>query len=236
MVENTVEMVAANQQQDDAAQAESLSQIVGEQAQADQPTPAPVPERSENAEPGWIRKRIDAGVNKRLAEVREQIKAEYEAELAPLRESFMQSEAQKLVADGEFKSFDRALEYLKLKGGQPIVKAEQPTRDEKGRFAKTEYPEVQTRANELIAQANTIKAMSGIDVMSIYNNDPEVKERVLSGEWSFIDVYNSQKRMPQAIRSSNGGAIGDVDIARMTRGQLAKMDEYLSGGGKVRFR
>ena len=69
--------------------------------------------------------------------------------------------------------------------------------------------ELQLRAHELIAQARTIQAVARVDVLALYNTDAEVRQKVLSGEWDFIDVWKTLQPAPTPpapMRTANGGA------------------------------
>lgn len=204
-------------------------------------------------EPGWIKKRVESAVQKQLAESEARIRAEYEAKMAPLQAVMFEREADQLVADGEFKSRERALEYVRLKNGAPQPSSQptgqkdeqqQSARDEQGRFTtpKTAQvpPDVEARAKELYAQAEAIKVASGVDVLEIFNQDPEVKKRVSTGEWSFLDVYQAvtgqhKPRVPSPTRSANSGSLDDIDLTRMSKAQFAKLDDTISGGGVINF-
>ena len=98
--------------------------------------------------------------------------------------------------------------------------------------------ELQLRAQELITQARTIQAVTGVDVLSVYNTDIEVRTRVLNGEMDFIDVWKSMKIQsapPAPVRSANGG-VGAMNIGAMNENQFSKLNEMLSKGVKVDMR
>ena len=94
------------------------------------------------------------------------------------------------------------------------------------------------RAQELLAQARTIHAVAQADVMALYNNDPEVRARILRGEWDFIDVWKHMQPAqlpPVPVRSANGGA-GAMNIGGMNDDQFTKLNEMLKRGAKVDMR
>ena len=98
--------------------------------------------------------------------------------------------------------------------------------------------ELQLRAQELITQARTIQAVTGVDVLSVYNTDAEVRTRVLNGEMDFIDVWKTMKVQsapPAPVRSANGG-VGAMNINAMNESQFTKLNEMLSKGVKVDMR
>ena len=94
------------------------------------------------------------------------------------------------------------------------------------------------RAQELITQARTIQAVANTDVMALYNTDPEVRARILHGEWDFIDVWKQlqpAQALPVPVRSANGGA-GVMNIGGMNEQQFDKLNEMLKRGAKVDMR
>jgi len=94
------------------------------------------------------------------------------------------------------------------------------------------------RAQELIAQARTIQAVTQTDVMALYNTDPEVRARILRGEWDFIDVWKQMQpaQMPPVpVRTANGG-VGAMNIGGMNDQQFEKLNEMLKRGAKVDMR
>lgn len=248
---NTVEQILTESVQDDAAQAqgEALSAIMTDEAaqqqtQTDDNTPPA-------KEPGWIKGRINKAVEKAVAEAEARVRAEYEQMLAPIRESVLERQAQELVASGEFKTLAIAKEYLSLKGGMPAQATEQTeeqhteqNRDQNGRFASRakqgEDPELNARADILARQARKIKTNRGLDVMEAFNADPDIKQKVLSGEWDFYDVADSmmgnQRTVSAPARSANGGGVSGVSIKNMSAEQFRKLNENLASGRRYDVR
>lgn len=258
-MENTVDMMAT-QVQDDAAltaqEPQTLADVVGSTNEQQPVVEADVTaEQPPQTEPGWMKKRVGAAVNKAVAEAEARLRAEYEAQLAPFREMQLEAEADKLVADGVITKREVAFEFVRNRRGLP-AKAEPtpatpstPPRDEQGRFvAKNPEPNaaVKQRANMLFAQAGNIKDATGVDVMAIYNSDPDVKAKVLSGEWDFTNVLMQYKAeepadapahtAPAPVRSANGIGMGGVDIRHMSGEQFRKLNEFLASGGRVDVR
>ena len=94
------------------------------------------------------------------------------------------------------------------------------------------------RAQELMAQARAIRATTNVDVLALYNTDVEIRARILTGEWDFIDVWNLLRpaaQPPAHVRSANGGA-GTVNIGSMNETQFEKLNQMLSRGAKVDMR
>lgn len=235
-----VEMMLADGVQDDAAQAdvgEPISELLNEQPAAEQQQQEAQPQK----EPGWIKQRIGKAVEKAVAEAEARVTAQYEAMLAPIRESVLDRQAEDLVKSGEFKSLETAKEYVRLKGGVvPAANEEQDQqkpaqqRDEQGRFTSTEAV-TRARADLLAKQAQKIKARQGLDVMHALNSDETIKNRVLSGEWDFYDVAESmtspQRNTPVPVRNPNGGTSPSaVSISGMTDDQFRRLQANLANG------
>lgn len=234
-IENTVDFEQQSTPDDAAlAGADTLSSIVEE-------TPPQNTQQEQQKEPGWIKQRVNKAVEKAVAEAEARMRSQYEAILAPIRESAMEREASDLVAQGEFKSLERAKEYLRLKNGMPAEApaanepAPQPTRDAQGRFTKNEQGDAVTRARaDLLAeQAQKIKKNRGVDVMQMFNADDAVKQRILSGEWDFYDVaeqMSATHRAPSPMRAPNSNSVSGVSIANMTDEQFARLQKNLASG------
>lgn len=108
----------------------------------------------------------------------------------------------------------------------------QPVHTEEAAFA------LKLRAQELMAQARAIRATTNVDVLALYNTDVEIRARILTGEWDFIDVWNLLRpaaQPPAPVRSANGGA-GTVSIGSMNETQFEKLNQMLSRGAKVDMR
>ncbi len=178
--------------------------------------------RQTKSAPGWIKRRIEEGVRRETAALERRLREEYEEKLRPLREAAMDAQADQLVRQGEFRSRERALEYLRLKSGQTAPQADDAVR---------------MRAQALFSQAKAIGELGGVDVLGLYQNDPEIRRRVLSGEWDFMDVFRSaggrptgSRTPPALVRSANGGAGGTPDVRRMSASELRRMNEALMRG------
>jgi hypothetical protein len=194
----------------------------------------------EREEPGYVQTRIQKALARERESMRAEIMAQVEAQYAPIRDRLLEMDAQELVRTGEFKSIERAKEYLQLKQGVSTESVEQP-RDEQGRYTSVQdaiaSAKVDARIAELKSQAEKIKADSGLDVIAEYNRNEEVKEAIINGEMDFYDVakqMKSRKRPPSPSRSPNGvNGIGPQSISSMSDAQFRKMDKMLDQG--VRF-
>ncbi len=216
-----------------------------EQAAEDKPAERPAPEKSreERRAEGNLNARIRAAVSESEARVRKT----YETELGSLRALVLASEADKLVAQGEFKSRERALEYLTLKSGataaaQPEAQQQQP-RDEHGRFAAlpTEETALKAHADMLFGQAQEILEDGGPDMMALYKADPAVKDAVNRGvDFNTIrailrgNAPASRRAAPQTAKAPNHGVPSAKSILEMTDAEFAKVEEMIRKGYKLR--
>lgn len=223
----------------------SIDEITEQEPQQESNQQTTQPQTSQT-EPGWMKKKMEAYASKALQEQETRLRAEFADMLAPLRESMYERQADALVASGEIKSKEMALKYVKAMAGipsEPDQKPQEQPRTPDGRFApqQQEEPdaEAKARAHILAAQADKIKASKGLDVASVFNTDPDVKEKILSGEWDFYDVAEAmsqpRRRTPSPVRSSNS-AMGDNSnaraIAEMSDAQFERLLKNL-GEGKV---
>lgn len=198
-------------------------------------------------EPGWIRGRIDKAVQKAVRETEERMTAQFEQTLAPLRESMMERQAAELVASGEFKSKEIALDYIRLKGGNvsvtPTAAGQQQSggqpRDSQGRFVPRqqqqaeEDPQRAAQIQILARQADKIKARTGVDVMSAFQGNADIQAKVFSGEWDFYDVAEAiQKRqtMPSPMRSVGATSFAPTDIDEMSDAQFELLQRNIAAG------
>ena len=166
----------------------------------------------------------------------EKEKADYESRLAKYAEMELESEAKQL-AEREHISLEFAKAHLamqkKLLGSVPMAQqAPQP--------AATS--EVEQRARALYAQAQDIQKQYGFDVMDYYNKTPEVKQKVISGEWDFKDAAlyamrqtattEQHKPTPAPVRSGASPARsgGGIDFSTMSDEQFARFNEKLRKG------
>jgi len=237
-MENTVDIMEQGLVQDDAVlepmqeteeQHPSLDEFIEQPAEQAPTEEVHLPKR----EPGWVRQRVDKAVQKAIQETEARMRAEFEGTLAPIRESMMEREADNLVASGEFKTRERAMEYVRMKNGLPG--AAQPTAPQQQAPQQVD-PEVKARGNLLAQQAAKIRTNMGVDVMAEYNSNSEVRQKILSGEWDFYDVAQAmqggnQRRTPPLVRSPGGsGLSGKFSISDMNDAQFEQLQKNLRAG------
>jgi hypothetical protein len=166
------------------------------------------------------------------------VRGEYEAQIAPMRDRLLEMDAQELVRKGEVKDIETARELVRYRQNQPApVKQEQP-RETNGRFAPKQDPQMQARIKILANQADKIREKTGVDVMEVFHNDPEIRNKIFSGEMDFYEVAEqvkpSRKKPPAPMRTPNGSSIGPNSIEAMSDAQFKKLDKMLDEEG-VRF-
>lgn len=227
---------------------ESLDSVIGEEdEEPEQEEAEEEPEAQGTSEPGWMRRRIDKAVSKAVAETEQRLKAQYEQQFAPLMERMLEQEAKELVRQGEFKSLDRAKEYLQLKQGiRPgtigTQKADAP-RDEQGRFQRKEDAAVDVRARMMAEQAMKVQKSRGVDVLAEYYNNAETRQKVIDGEWDFYDVADELSRRkaarpkaPAPMRSPNGASGSEKSsIATMSDEQFKRLEARISEGTRYKI-
>jgi hypothetical protein len=199
-------------------------------------------------EPGWFRKRWDKEVGKLTEKIRNEIRGEYEAQMAPIRAKMMEDEAQELVRSRKVTDIETARELVRLRNGQPAAapQAEQSQaqpRQANGQFASKEDPGVTARIEMLRHQAERIAKNGGPDVRAEFTNNEDIKKKVIAGEMDFYDVADylkeksSKKRPPSPMRSPNGASGQSPNaIESMTDEQFARMEKRISEGARIRLR
>lgn len=225
----------AAQAQDDQPQGESLAEITEDAPQQEEPAAAPA------KEPGWIKGRIEKAVAKAVREAESRVSAQYEAMLAPIRESVLERQAEELVRSGEFKTLDIAKEYVRMKNGAaPSAQPQAEAHPQENAAPDGRSAAAKVKADMLLQQANKIRANRGIDVIEVFNTNPDVKQKVLSGEWDFYDVADAMgnpRRAPLSpVRSPNGGGVNAVSIQNMTDEQFKRLQANLATGRKYDMR
>jgi len=212
---------------------ESLDTLEEDAAEETEETP------KAKEEPGYVKRRIESAVQKALAQERESIRAEMDRQYAPIRDKLLTMEAQELVNEGEFKSLERAKEYLQMKQG--IAPKEEQPRNDQGQYTSREVIETETRIAELKKQASKISENSGLDVIEEFNANPTIKKKVISGEMDFYDVADymrkQKKRPPSPMRSPNGASGTNPNaIDSMSDAQFERMEKRIKEGARYTLR
>ena len=225
MVEQTVQADQADAQneqltetQDASDSLDSIFQEEGQPAAEEQPK-----EDSPSAsEPGWFQRRWNKEKDKLSEQIRAEVRSEYEAQFAPMRERLIEMDAKELVTQGVVKDLEVAKELIRYRPGQK------------------EDPAVQARIDMLSHQADVIKAESGVDVIAVLNSNPEIKQKVIAGKMDFYDVAKGIKAEPQQkgkppapVRSPNGASGSEKStIASMSKEQFARLEKRIAEGGR----
>ena len=231
---------------------EAINETVdSEQAAATQPanTEPETPPAKETKEPGYVKTRIAEALAKERESIRAEVQAEFEQRMAPIMERLLIEDAKELVRQGTIKDLETAKEYLRMKQGlsapaeQP--KQEQP-RNANGQYAAKSSPDdaaTHARIDMLRHQADRIKERTGVDVIKAWNENPDIKKRVIAGEIDFYDVAeeiresSKKSRPPAPVRTPNGAANDQqVDaIMNMDKKQFYRLVKRVQSG-EVRIR
>lgn len=193
-------------------------------------------QRGTRSEPGYVQGRIAKAVQKAVAETEARLTAQFEKQLAPFREQALNAEAQELVRSGKVKDLETAKELVRYRQGQPQEQKQDQPRNAQGQFQEKEDPATKARINMLQHQADRIKGNGGPDVTAAFNSNPDVREKVISGEWDFYDVADylksSQKRRaPAPMRSPNGASGMNMNaIDSMSDEQFDRMEKNIDRG------
>lgn len=256
-IDSVQDDAALDQAADDGAMAlsEALSELSGGQEETAESADDTAAEESAQTEAP-----VDKGFKGRLNQVERRgyergkkeaqdawqaERAEYEARLAKYAEMELKQEAAQLAKD-EGISESIALRLLRAERGIPAPKEEAPVKDSSqprgadGRFVAKQQEQsqpdaVHARAELLMGQAETIKKATGIDVLELFESDPEIKRKVASGEWDFTDVAAAQReqprrRAPGVARTPNGASYNGKSIASMSSDEFRKLDDMLARG------
>ncbi len=207
------------------------------------------PEPKGPTEPGWIKKRVEKAVQRAVSETESRMRDEFERQMAPIREKMLEDEARELVRKGTVKDLETAKELVRYRQGQPQAqpkKAEsQQPRNERGQFTGHRQAATDAKIAMLTHQVERIKGSRGIDVTEAFMNDPDVKQKVVSGEWDFYDVADHleskkarpQRKAPAPMRSPNGASGSEKSsIASMSDEQFERFEKRVKGGERFNAR
>ena len=242
--DDTLEDGAIEEEQDES---ETLDSLLTEEEPEDKPDEEPKEKDSQGtSEPGWIRKRVDKAVSKAVAETEARMRAEFEAQMAPIREKMIEDEAAKLVRQGTVKDLDTARELVRYRqGSKPVASAqEEQPRNANGQFASKDDPATTARINMLKHQYRTIMNRQGLDVITEYMNNAEIKQKVISGEMDFYDVAETMqsrqnanksggRKPPSPVRSPNGASGSEkTAIDNMSDEQFERLEKRIKEGAR----
>ena len=242
---NQTEAVEADTQLETAVTEETDASETLDSVMDEQPKQTEETNPGNGTEPGWIKKRVGAAVDKAIRETEQRIRAEYDAKLAPLMERMLEQDAKALVQSGQVKDLETAKELVRYRNGQaqPQPSQTEQPRDEKGKFSQKQQnaTEQDIRADMLARQAQKVKSSRGLDVMAEFNNNEDIRNKVLTGEWDFYDVADSMKernearKAPAPMRSSNGASGAEKStIASMTDEQFKRLNKRLEEGARFK--
>lgn len=243
--EESPEEALVEEEQDESEDLSAFTDAEGEDQSADEETE---PEKPKATEPGYIKGRIDKAVARAVAETEARMQAMFDAQMAPIRARMMEDEAQELVRSRKVADIETARELVRLRNGQPAAAPQQESRAEQprqanGQFAPREDPATTARIDMLRHQADRIKGNGGPDVIAEFQNNAEIKKKVINGEMDFYDVADYLKkqkpsRKPPAPMRSPNGASGNNNpnaIESMSKEQFARLEKRISEGARIRL-
>ena len=220
--------------------APTLSEVLNATAEPAQPQTATQQEQQPQQAPKYLEGKRLEWEAKHRAEM-----DELRGQLSTMQEYFITNEVDKLVSSGKIADREMAEVYVRASKGIPAAQTTQPTqpaavpqRDAQGRFVATpkapDIPvEIQQRAATLLTQADTIQAVSGVDVYGLYKSNPEYADKVNSGEWDMKDILSAHNAahtaVPSVIRTPNGSA-PNSSFRNMSDDQFAKINAMLAEG------
>jgi len=98
---------------------------------------------------------------------------------------------------------------------------------------------VEMEAQRLMTQAETILKLTGVDVLKIFNENQDVKQRVLDREWDMLDVYRESaakvQSAPAPVRSAGPAPEAKPQVAQMSDAQFEQLNRSLSKGHVVQL-
>ena len=243
--------------EEDAEEKPQPSQEAGEEQQeeAEPKVSGGIKGRLLEAEKRGQKRGYDAGRQAAEQSYKAQL-AEMQAKIDKLTEYELHEEAAALAKE-EGCSEKLAMRILRAERGLPPVSAQDGTnstppaserkRDAQGRFVAHTEPSaesadaaVRDRAQFLWNQAETIKRLTGVDAMALYQQaDAETQRKIARGEMDFTDLAaqgqtDTPKRTPPVVRTSGGG-VQTKKLSDMTGDDFRRVDDYVKGGGVIRI-
>ena len=158
-----------------------------------------------------------------------------------------EDEAQELLRSRKVNDIETARELVRLRRGQGPA-PQQPTqpRNEQGQFVSKEQIARQAKQEAMIdtlaKQVDKIKAEGGPDVMEVFVNDKDIKQKVINGDMDFYDVaklMSKPKRRPPSPTHSPNGANNYTTanaFANMSSKQFERMERKLDEGVRYTMR
>lgn len=236
---------------EDESEEEDLESVIGDEGTEEEDAEEQPQQVQKANEPGYVKKRVteavEKAVAKAIADTEARMQAMFDQQMAPFKAKMLEEEAQELVRSRKVSDIETARELVRLRNGQPAQTAEQPTqpmRNDQGRFASKADVETSARIDMLKHQADSIRAKGGPDVIKEFQNNEEIKQKVIAGEMDFHDVADylreqkaSRKRPPSPMRSPNGASGTNPNaIDSMSDEQFAKLEKRIQEGARIRLR
>lgn len=213
-----------------------------EDSYEEEPEPEPEPRK----EPGYVKQRVQQAVDRAIRETEARMQARFDEQLAPLLAKMAEDEAQELLRSRKVNDIETARELVRLRRGQGATEPPSQPRNEQGQFVSKEQIATQARQETMIDmlanQVDKIKAEGGPDVMELFQNDPDIKKKVINGEMDFYDVAKMmskpKRRTPSPTHSPNGANNYTTAnaFANMSSKQFERMERKLEEGVRYTMR
>jgi len=249
----SVEMLPGESAEDDALQAPAST--LDEFADADEQQQEQEIEDTSPGQkqpPGWLNKRIQAGVAKGVKKEMAAMQAQYNAQLQagikaatePLvaqlnafQASNIEREAKALVASGEVRDLENAKIIVAQKSGAttPTVPTPSPKSTPQNQPQKQS---IDARTELLARQARKLEAQ-GVPIKSYLEKNPNLLRQVLQNpDYDMHDVAALVKRsqapgtgkVPTPMRAANSGAVPKITPASMSDAQFERFNKALDEG------
>jgi G3E family GTPase len=240
------DFVEADESEEEDDYSEEMELPDEEEEQPEEEVEEEVEEQPQQTEPAWIKQRVQKAVDKAVAQALAAQQEEFDRRMAPIIAKMQEDEAQELVRSRKITDIETAREFVRMKHGQGTGVNSQPSqpRNENGQFASKEQivkqAKTEARIDMLAAQADKIKADGGPDVIQIFQNDEDIKEKVINGEMDFYDVAKTvkpTKKPPSPTRSPNGANnVTSNAFANMSSKQFERMERQIDRGVRYTMR
>lgn len=191
---------------------------------------APVDGDVDSSVPKALRGRIKASEKRGYERGMREVEERYKADLEELNNYRLERDV-KALAEQEKISESLARRLILAERGNPAPRQPEPA--QQPQTTATQSNDINKRAQALYDQAQTIEAVTGLNVMEIFEKDAEVHRRVVSGEWDFREVARQYGvgrdagSAPPPVRSANKTGVVKTDFAHMSDEEFAKFDAML---------
>lgn len=251
------------QVQEEETPSVTLDEVLGDGKPVEEPQDDAAPqaeaEPTEPEKPADTQKDIDKAIGQRLHAERERMQRQFDQQfgedlkLAQLAKKILGDKPQERLLQAEAREYAQknnvnetvAMDIVRYKHGLPIAdQTPAPqARDENGRFTKAQNADpARQRAQELSDQARAIQEQYGENVVEILQSNPDMLERVKTGEWDINAAYinylrqgNNQRPRVPGIPKSGAHSSVRKSISNMSDTELEKLERAVRNGARVQL-